>query len=193
MIINTIFIAFSIVISGAILVLSDWRWRLAGLAVVQLIGFILILQVWPIALASVKLISGWMAVVVLSATMASSSNEISQQNLEVSSNVFKIMLAAFSWVVIAAVADNLITWLPISFTNLFVGLVFLFCGIFFMSLFPEITDISIGLLIFLSGFDIIYSSLEGSALVTGIYALIVILISLVCSFLAGGLIIGSSE
>lgn len=191
MIINTIYIAFSIVISGAILALSDWRLRLLGLAFAQLIGFILILQIWPIALASVKLISGWMAVVVLSATMAATSSETSDQKFTISANVFKLMLAAFSWVAIAAVADNLISWLPISFTNLFVGLVFLFCGIFFMSLFTKINDIAVGLLIFLSGFDIIYSSLEGSALVTGIYALIVILVSLVCSFLSGGMTIES--
>jgi len=50
----------------------------------------------------------------------------------------------------------------------------------------EINGISIGLLIFLAGFDIIYSSLEGSALVTGIYGLIVILISLISSYLQGG-------
>jgi hypothetical protein len=43
-------------------------------------------------------------------------------------------------------------------------------------------DVIIGLLTFLAGFDIIYSSLEGSALVTGIYALIVILISLLNSY-----------
>ena len=47
-------------------------------------------------------------------------------------------------------------------------------------------EIAIGLLIFLSGFDVIYSSLEGSALVTGIYGLIVILISIISSYLQGG-------
>ena len=34
------------------------------------------------------------------------------------------MLAAFSWIVITVSVDPLIAWLPISYTNLFVGLVF---------------------------------------------------------------------
>ena len=192
MILNTIIIIISVVVSGAILVLSDWRWRIACLAVVQLIGFILIVQIWPIALASVKLISGWMAVALMSATIASSGNE-EHSEFQTAAKVFKLMLAAFSWVVIAASVDQLNAWLPISYTNLFVGLVFFFCGIFYISLISEINGIVVGLLIFLAGFDIIYSSLEGSALVTGIYGLIVILISLVSSYLQGGFSIGGSD
>jgi hypothetical protein len=192
MILNSIFIIFSIILSGFVLVITDWRWRMACLVLVQLIGFILIVQIWPIALASVKLISGLMAVALMSATMASSSNIVVKET-QISATVFKLMLGAFSWVVIAASADQLISWLPISYTYLFVGLVFLFCGLFYLSLISEINGIAVGLLIFLTGFDIIYSSLEGSALVTAIYGLVVILISLVCSYLQGGFSLGGSN
>ncbi|MCJ7518437.1 MAG: hypothetical protein MUO42_02030 [Anaerolineaceae bacterium] len=192
MILNTIIIIISIVISGIILLLAEWRWRMALLAVVQLIGFILIVQIWPVALASVKLISGWMGVALMSATMASSDNII-QGESQPAAKVFKLMIAAFSWVVIAASIDRLNAWLPISYTNLFVGLIFFFCGIFYLSLISEINGIVFGLLIFLAGFDIIYSSLEGSALVTGIYGLIVILISFVSSILQGGFSFGGSD
>jgi hypothetical protein len=192
MILNTIIIIISIVISGIILLLAEWRWRMALLAVVQLIGFILIVQIWPVALASVKLISGWMGVALMSATMASSDNII-QGESQPAAKVFKLMIAAFSWVVIAASIDRLNAWLPISYTNLFVGLIFFFCGIFYLSLISEINGIVVGLLIFLAGFDIIYSSLEGSALVTGIYGLIVILISFVSSILQGGFSFGGSD
>lgn len=185
MILNSVFIIISIALSGLILVLTDWRWKMVGLAVVQLIGFILIVQIWPIALASVKLISGWMGVALMSATMASTGDK-AQSETQTSAKVFKLMLAAFSWVVIAASVDKLNSWLPISYTNLFIGLVFFFCGIFYISLDYEINGIAVGLLIFLAGFDIIYSSLEGSALVTGIYGLIVVLISFISSYLQGG-------
>ena len=192
MIINTILIIISVSVSGVILIFSDWRWRMVCLAVIQLIGFILIVQIWPIALASVKLISGWMGVALISATMSSSSNKDQSESL-VAAKIFKLMLAAFSWVVIAASVDQLNNWLPISYTYLFIGLVFFFCGIFFVSLITDINGIAVGLLIFLAGFDIIYSSLEGSALVTGFYGLIVILISLVSSYLQGGFTIRGSD
>ena len=185
MIINSVLIFISIFLSGAILILTDWRWKMAGLAVIQLLGFILILQIWPIALASVKLISGWMGIAVMSATMAS-TGELRISETLTSARVFKLMLAAFSWIVIAASVERLNSWLPIPYTNLFIGLVFFFCGIFYFSQEREIIGIAIGLLIFLSGFDVIYSSLEGSALVTGIYGLIVILVSIISSYLQGG-------
>jgi hypothetical protein len=185
MILNSVIIFISIFLSGAMLILSDWRWKMAGLAVVQLIGFILIIQIWPIALASVKLISGWMGVALMSATMASTGDKV-QSEMQTSARVFKFLLAAFSWIVIAASVEKLNSWLPISYTNLFVGLVFFFCGIFYFSQEYDINGIAIGLLIFLTGFDVIYSSLEGSALVTGIYGLIVILISFISSYLQGG-------
>jgi len=185
MIINSVFIFISIFLSGAILIFTDWRWKMAGLAAIQLICFILILQIWPIALASVKLISGWMGVAVMSATMASTIDSRNYE-LQTSARIFKLMLAAFSWIVIAASVERLNSWLPITYTNLFIGLVFFFCGIFYFSQEHDINGIAIGLLIFLSGFDLIYSSLEGSALVTGIYGLIIILISIISSYLQGG-------
>ena len=107
-------------------------------------------------------------------------------NMQISARVFKLMLAAFSWIVIAASVERLNSWLPIPYTNLFIGLIFFFCGIFYFSQEHDINGIAIGLLIFLSGFDVIYSSLEGSALVTGIYGSIVILMSIISSYLQGG-------
>lgn len=192
MILNSILLIISVFVSGFVLVVTDWRWRMALLIVIQLTGFILIVQIWPIALASVKLISGLMSVALMSATIASSGNKVEKES-QPGEIAFKLMLAAFSLIVIAASTDNLISWLPISYINLFVGLVFLFCGIIYVSLVSDISEIAVGLLIFLVGFDIIYSSLEGSALVTAIYATIILLISLVCSFLQGGFSLGGSN
>jgi hypothetical protein len=191
MILNTFLISISIVISGMLFLLSDWRWRMASLAVIQLIGFILIVQIWPIALASVKLISGWMGVALMSASMATSIS-VKKTEYQISEKVFKLMLVAFSWVVIAATVDQFNAWLPISYLNLFVGLIFFLSGIIYLSLISEINGIAVGLLVFLTGFDIIYSSLEGSALVTGIYGLVIILISLISSFLQDRFSLGDS-
>jgi len=185
MIINSALILISGILSALILSLEDWRWRLAGLSVVQLISFILIVQIWPIALASVKLISGWMGASLLGTAMISGNQE-DEIHFVLSRNVFRLVLMMFGWVVTAISAPIINEWLPISFTNLTIGFLFILCGIFMFALNRTSSQILIGLLIFLSGFDIIYSSLEGSALVTGIYGLIVILISLVGVYLQGG-------
>jgi len=186
MIVNSLLIFISGIISALVLSLEDWRWRLAGLSIVQLISFILIVQIWPIALASVKLISGWMGASLLGTAMI--SGDLPDENTQpLSRNVFRFVLMALGWVITAIAVPAINEWLPISFTNLTIGFLFILCGIFMFGLNTGSGQILVGLLIFLSGFDIIYSSLEGSALVTGFYGLIIILISLVGVYLQGGI------
>ena len=192
MIINAFLIILSIVLSGAILVLEDRRYRLAVLAVIELIGFILIVQIWPIALALVKLISGWMGIALL--TFAFIPSDIKKESNEpIPSKIFRLMLGVFGWIIVLTSIQGLNEWLPISYTNLFIGLIFFIIGMISLSLGLKTFDIILSLLVFLQGFDIIYSSLEGSALVTAMFAVIIISICLTGSFLEGGIKLWSSD
>ncbi len=192
MIINAFLIILSIVLSGAILVLEDRRYRLAVLAVIELIGFILIVQIWPIALALVKLISGWMGIALL--TFAFIPGDIKKESNEpIPSKIFRLMLGVFGWIIVLTSIQGLNEWLPISYTNLFIGLIFFIIGMISLSLGLKTFDIILSLLVFLQGFDIIYSSLEGSALVTAMFAVIIISICLTGSFLEGGIKLWSSD
>ena len=192
MIINAFLIILSIVLSGAILVLEDRRHRLAVLAIIELIGFILIVQIWPIALALVKLISGWMGIALL--TFAFIPSDIKKESNEpIPSKIFRLMLGVFGWIIVLTSIQGLNEWLPISYTNLFIGLIFFIIGMISLSLGLKTFDIILSLLVFLQGFDIIYSSLEGSALVTAMFAVIIISICLTGSFLEGGIKLWSSD
>ena len=192
MIINVFLIILSIVLSGAILVLEDRRYRLAVLAVIELIGFILIVQIWPIALALVKLISGWMGIALLSFAFIPSDIK-KESNEPIPSKIFRLMLGVFGWIIVLTSIQGLNEWLPISYTNLFIGLIFFIIGMISLSLGLKTFDIILSLLVFLQGFDIIYSSLEGSALVTAMFAVIIISICLTGSFLEGGIKLWSSD
>jgi len=192
MIINTLIIAISILSTGAIILMEDWRYRLALVAIIELIGFILIVQIWPIALASVKLISGWMGIALLATTFTFSSPE-SAPSSPVSSRIFRLMLVIFGWLLVLVSAERFNEWLPIPYTNLFVGLVFFLSGMIYLALRMNSIDTVIGLLIFFEGFDVIYSSLEGSALITGIFGIIIISICLTGSYLEGGFKFGGTE
>lgn len=192
MIINAFLIILSIVLSGAILVLEERRYRLAVLAVIELIGFILIVQIWPIALALVKLISGWMGIALLSFAFIPSDIK-KESNEPIPSKIFRLMLGVFGWIIVLTSIQGLNEWLPISYTNLFIGLIFFIIGMISLSLGLKTFDIILSLLVFLQGFDIIYSSLEGSALVTAMFAVIIISICLTGSFLEGGIKLWSSD
>jgi hypothetical protein len=184
MIINSLLIFFSLGVTAAILVPRDWHWTLFGLAMTYLFGFILIIQIWPLPLAAVKLLTGLIGVILLSTTKM--NTEVQGEPIESpSSRMFILLLAILSWIIVLATINRLNAWLPIEYTNLFIGMVFLICGIIKFSTDQRIFNVVVGLLTLLSGFDIIYSSLEGSALVTALYALIVISICILGSYLEG--------
>lgn len=192
MIINSMLIVISVLVSGALLLVEDWRYRLALVAITHLIGFVLIVQIWPLPLAAVKLISGWMGVTLLATTFASASNSFTE-NPPISSRIFRALLGVFGWILVLVSVQRFNDWLPISYTNLFVGLVFFVSGIIYLALRSSTLDTVLGLLLFFEGFDVIYSSLEGSALVTGLFGVIIISICLTGSFLEGGFKFGETE
>lgn len=181
MLFNNILIFAALSALVMILVGRTWQYRAAGLAIVNLIAFILILQIWPLALASVKLISGWISVILISSSQI--SRQTSGESVTPrSAAIFRLLITLLVWIVITAAANSFNQWLPIPYTNLYIGLVIIAAGLIFASVSQEIFDVIIGVLILLAGFDIIYSSLEGSALVTGIYSLIVIFIALLNTY-----------
>jgi hypothetical protein len=182
MIINTLLIAVTLLVTVSILVSSNWRWMVAGLAIQYLISFILIVQIWPLALASVKLISGWMGVVLLGISLVSSDYH-SEIEKPVSERIFIFITLLLLWMVITATIPRLNEWLPISYTNLYIGLTMMASGLLQTSHKIDIVGILIGILSILIGFDIIYSSLEGSALVTAFYGLINIAICMLGIFI----------
>ena len=181
MILNNLMIFSAFAAVGLMIVASDWRMRIAGLASLYLVGFIVIIQIWPVALASVKLISGWMGIALLSTSMLNSMNQTNSHRLT-SEMIFRFLMTVLIWIVIVAIAPSINEWLPIPYTNLYIGISLMGSGLIFMSLTDDFFEIVLGLLTILAGFDIIYSSLEGSALVTGIYAFIVILICLLSGY-----------
>lgn len=185
MLINTLLIFISIAVTVILLVASDWRWTIIGLSLSYLISFALIVQIWPIALASVKLISGLIGIVLLSSVKINLEQR-APKAYSLSYRIFIFLVASLSWMVVTATVGGLNEWLPIAYTNLFVGMIFLLAGLIQFSLFHTPFEIVVGLLVFLTGFDILYSSLEGSALVAGIYGLIVLAISILGGYLESG-------
>jgi len=181
MLLNNLLIFSALAAVGLMIAAFDWRMRIAGLASLYLVGFIVILQIWPVALASVKLISGWMGIALLSTSMLNSMDQANKHRFT-SEMVFRFLMVVLIWIVIVAVAPSINEWLPIPYTNLYIGLSLMGSGLLFMSLTDDFFEIVLGLLLILAGFDIIYSSLEGSALVTGIYAFIIILICLISAY-----------
>src|SRR5512146_637129 len=57
-----------ILTSVGLLLARDWRWSISLLAVQYLGMFVLVLQHWPLGMASVKVVAGWMSAAILGMT-----------------------------------------------------------------------------------------------------------------------------
>ena len=54
-----------IISSVGLLLARDWRWSITLLAIQYIAMFVIVLQHWPVGMASVKVVAGWMAAVIL--------------------------------------------------------------------------------------------------------------------------------
>ena len=163
---------------------SDWRWRIAALAGQYLGVFILVLDSWPIELAAVKLVAGWMACVVLWFTRLSLVRFQNRPTLVPTGLAFRVLASVLVLVVVLAITPALPAWVtPINSAQawgalLLVGMCLLIVGLSSRTLSPFL-----GLLTIISGFEILYSAVEASTLVAGLLAIVNLGIALVGAYL----------
>jgi hypothetical protein len=164
---------FIVITSMAILVFRDWRINTAALALQYLAAFYLVSLSWPVGMAVVKLIVGWMATAAIALTCL---RQIPPQGGgEPSTELFfrgiaGMLVILVVFVLAPGLAENLFP--NINFQIIQGGLMLM--GMALMQLgthaIPYLTIIS--LLSFLSGFEVIHSALEQSTLLTGLLVIV---------------------
>lgn len=164
------------------LITDNKRISLIALGVQYLGVFLLVIQSWSLTLASIKLIAGWMATAVLTATLFSSDipDEPATQN---QGRVFRILIGVLIWVLAFSIAPGINQWLPLPSVILWSGFILIGLGFLQMGMNKKGSKIVIGLLTTLSGFEILYAAVENSTLVAGILAVITMGIALVGGYL----------
>lgn len=174
-----------VVTSAGLLFVRDWRWSMILLALQYLGMFILIFQHWPIGMASVKLVAGWMSAAILGMTRSGLPDEVELEDEGRSYGRLFHLFAAGIVVLIAAVVtpavDTLMADAGFPVTN--GGLLLIGMGLFHLGITVRILRVVIGLMTVMAGFEIIYSAVEGSVLVAGLLAVITLGLALVGSYL----------
>jgi hypothetical protein len=171
--------------SSYILISRDWRYCIAALTI-QYIGiFLLVDAFWPIELAAVKMVAGWMVVAILVVAMVSIPDNWSEfSQSQKYGTVFRILVASIFILTITSLVINsekllAMISLPIRWGSFFlVGI-----GLLQLSLTSHPMRVVIGLLTALSGFEIIYAAVETSTLVAGLLAGVNLGLALVCAYL----------
>lgn len=178
-------VVLMVITSAGLLFVRDWRWNIILLAAQYLGMFVLTLQHWPVGMASVKVVAGWMSAAILGMTRSGLSNESSaEESLWPRGRLFRLFAAATVVLIVAVVTpgvDTIMADAGYPVTN--GGLLLIGMGLLHLGITARILRVTIGLMTVLSGFEIIYSTVEGSILVAALLAVINLGLALVGSYL----------
>jgi hypothetical protein len=156
---------------------KKWRWNILAMASIYVSVFWMVLQVWPIGLAVVKLIAGWMAGAILGSSIKEDSDLlVEDKNVE---QRFKLVIVLIIWIFSFSIMQSIKIRLPIPDPLIWGGVLLIIMGILQIGMSLRPIRIIFGLLTAFSGFEVLYAGVEQSVLVAGFLVIITLGIALV--------------
>jgi hypothetical protein len=185
----SILLWFAVILLGVtsvgLLLSKDWRISLGSLGI-QYIGVLwLVAQHWPVSMASIKLITGWMAIAILGITrLGSTQSEDLLEEFWSQGRLFRLIAAGFIFVIVIAVTSRIDEIVPgiglevISGSLLLIGM-----GLLQLGISSQPMRVILGLLTVISGFEILYAALESSLLVAALLSVVSLGLALAGAYL----------
>lgn len=171
--------------SVGIILARDWRWLIIFLAVQYAGMFILTLQHWPIGMATVKVIAGWMSAAILGMTRSNLvENDDQTGDTLPQGRLFRLIAAGV--VVLIAASGTPIVDAMMADAGLAVSagsLILIGMGLLHLGVTDRILQVTVGLMTVLSGFEILYTAVESSTLVAALLAVINLGLAMAGSYL----------
>jgi hypothetical protein len=168
-----------------LLISRDWRLEL-GLLGLQYIGvFWLTNQHWPISMAAIKVVTGWMAIATLGITRLNlKEKEEGGEQFWPQGRMFRIFAAGIITVLIATVVPRVEGIIPgIGVPVISGSLILMGLGLLHLGMTGQPFRVIIGLLTVLSGFETLYAALESSVLVAAMLSVVNMGLALVGAYL----------
>jgi hypothetical protein len=136
--------------------------------------FILAALSWPLELAVIKLVAGWMSGAILGLALVNSQKSTQGEEPQTLSGLFfRVLTAILAGMIAYSLGLSLIAWLPeIRPEQAIGGLILIAIGLVHLGLTATPLRVVLGLLTTLSGFEILYAAIERSNLVAGLLALV---------------------
>ena len=168
-----------------LLLTRDWRWSIILLAVQYLGMFVLTLQHWPLGMASVKVVAGWMSAAILGMTRSGLvTDEFDSAGIWPRGRLFRLFMAGMVVMIVAAVTPGVDTVMAdAGYAVTAASLLLIGIGLLHLGITSYILRVIIALMTVLAGFEILYSAVEGSVLVAGLLAVINLGLALVGAYL----------
>jgi hypothetical protein len=181
-----IIIVLLVITSVGLLLARDWRWLIIFLSVQYFGMLILTLQHWPLGMASVKVVAGWMSAAILGMTRSGLPREAEQaeESILPRGRLFRLFAAGIVGLIIAAVTPRVDAIMADAGLAVTAGsLLLIGMGLLHLGLTDQILRVTIGLMTVLSGFEVLYATVEGSILVAALLAVINLGLALVGAYL----------
>lgn len=173
--------------SISLLLARDWRWGLALLAIQYLAAFELVLQYWPLAMAAVKLITGWMATAALGMTRLNLHQSEDMEKGDARERAFWLIAAIVVLLIGAGGAPSIEDMIPGIGLPVILGSLFTIgAGLLHLARSTQALRVTTGLLTVLCGFEILYSAIESSILVAALLSVVNLGLALAGSYLLLG-------
>ncbi len=184
-VINWIIFSLTVVSSSLILASHNWRWNLVFLAVQYACLFWWVQISWGASLAIVKLVTGWMICAVLGIAHLNNHGEDTVETTWPQGRLFRFMVIGMILVITFLGARGLQDWLGLILPAAWGGVLLIGMGLLLAGITLHPFRVILGLLTFLSGFEILYAAMENSSLVTGLLALVNLGLALAGAYFLG--------
>lgn len=185
-----------LLITGTLLLISrDWRLSIFLLALQYFGVFLLIALGWPLELAVVKLVTGWISGAVLGLALVNIREEVQREEvMTLSGTIFRVLIAILAFLIAYSIGLRLVDWLPeLEVEQAIGGMALILLGLIHLGLTSLPLRVVLGLLTVMSGFEILYAGIERSALVTGLLAFVSLGLAFTGAYLLVGTALEESE
>ena len=180
-----IIVAFTLVTSAGLIIIRDWRLALGLLGLQYIIVFWLANQYWPISMASIKLVTGWMAIAILGITHLNLKNvEVDAKQFWPQGRLFRLFAAGVITLIVITASPRVETIIPgIGLPVIYSSLILIGLGMLHLGMTAQPFRVILGLLTVLSGFEALYAALESSILVAAMLSTVNLGLALVGAYL----------
>jgi hypothetical protein len=176
---------FVLLTSTGLLVIRDWRLEL-GILGLQYVGvFWLTAQHWPMSMASIKIVTGWMAVATLSMTRLNlKEDDAEEEQFWPRGRLFRLFAAGIITLIVGTSAPRVEEIIPgIGLPVIAGSLILIGMGMLHLGMTTQPFRVIVALLTVLSGFEALYAALESAILVVAMLSAVNLGLALVGAYL----------
>jgi hypothetical protein len=163
---------FIIVLVNIMLIdLNQWRWLSIAWVFQVFAIFWLTTLSWSISQSAVKLIGGWIAIAIVSATRPEMILEKDNEAFNFGFG-FRFLSVGMTWLIAFSISPAIQSIIPARIEIIWGSVLLIAGGLLQIGLSRNIVRTILGLLTFLGGFEVLYASVESSVLVSGLLAIL---------------------